>query len=193
MSAAAFFPAWLPKIVMAKSFASTRDVIVSVFMRGGADGLSICVPFADANYYTSRSTIAIPRPDSTDPTKGINLDNFFMFPQAMTGLMPAYTAKDLLSCTRTGQLNNSRSHFDAQRYMEVGKPIDPTLVTGWLGRHLASIPPLKTPTAPLRAHRRRQRPAEDARRRAQDAADRRSDELHDRWRGGHGGAAPRRS
>ena len=49
----------------------------------------------------------------------------------------------------TGQLNN-RSHFDAQRYMEVGKPIDPNLVTGWLGRHLASIPPLK-PTAPLRA------------------------------------------
>ena len=150
VSAAAFFPAWLPKIVMAKSFASTRDVVVSIFMRGGADGLSICVPFADANYYTSRSTIAIPRPDSTDARKGINLDNFFMFPQAMSGLMPAYTAKDLLIVHGTGQLNNSRSHFDAQRYMEVGKPIDPALVTGWLGRHLASIPPLKTPAAPLR-------------------------------------------
>jgi len=151
VSAAAFFPAWLPKIVMSNHYASNRDIIVSVFMRGGADGLSIAVPFADPNYYTSRSTIAIPRPDSSAATKGINLDGFFMFPQAMTGnaagtggLMPAYTATDLLIVQATGQLNNSRSHFDAQRYMEVGKPVDPNLVTGWLGRHLASMPPIKS-------------------------------------------------
>jgi uncharacterized protein (DUF1501 family) len=87
----------------------------------------------------------------------VALDNFFMFPQAMAGgtpagtggLMPAFLAQDLLIVHATGQLNNSRSHFDAQRYMEVGKPVDPSLVTGWLGRHLASIPPL-SPTAPLR-------------------------------------------
>ena len=151
VSAAAFFPAWLPKIVMSNHYASNRDIIVSVFMRGGADGLSIAVPFADPNYYTSRSTIAIPRPDSSAATKGINLDGFFMFPQAMTGnaagtggLMPAFSATDLLIVQATGQLNNSRSHFDAQRYMEVGKPVDPNLVTGWLGRHLASMPPLKS-------------------------------------------------
>jgi uncharacterized protein (DUF1501 family) len=149
VSAMAFFPDWLPKIVMSKNYASNRDVIVSVFMRGGADGLSLCVPFADANYYTSRTTIAIPRPDSTAATKGINLDNFFMFPQAMAGLVPAYLGTDLLIVHAAGQTNNSRSHFDAQRYMEVGKPVDPSLVTGWLGRHLASIPPLN-PAAPLR-------------------------------------------
>jgi uncharacterized protein (DUF1501 family) len=142
--------------VMSKNYASSRDTIVSIFMRGGADGLSICVPFADANYYTSRSTIAIPRPDSQSANKGVNLDGFFMFPQAMAGgaagtggLIPAYKANDLLIVHATGQLNVSRSHFDAQRYMEVGKPVDPSLVTGWLGRHLASIPPLKT-DAPLR-------------------------------------------
>jgi uncharacterized protein (DUF1501 family) len=156
-ASAAFFPAWLPKVVMSKAYASNRDVIVSIFLRGGADGLSMVVPFADANYYTSRSSIAIPRPDSTSAAKGINLDGFFMFPQAMAGsaagtggLMPAFQAQDLLVVHATGQLNNSRSHFDAQRYMEVGKPVDPTLVTGWLGRHLASIPPVK-PDAPLRA------------------------------------------
>ncbi|MDB4874803.1 MAG: hypothetical protein JWM41_1249 [Gemmatimonadetes bacterium] len=148
LSAAAIFPAWLPKVVMAKNFASTRDIIVSVFMRGGADGLSLCVPYGDANYYTSRSTIAIPRPG--DAKGGVNLDGFFMFPQAMAGLMPAFTLKDLLVVHATGQLNVNRSHFDAQRFMEVGKPVDPNLVTGWLGRHLASIPPLK-PDAPLRA------------------------------------------
>ena len=156
ISAAALFPAWLPKVVMSTGFASDRDIIVSVFMRGGADGLSIAVPFADPAYYTSRSTIAIPQPDSTASTHGIDLDGFFMFPQAMAGgadgtggLVPAFLAKDLLIVHATGQLYVSRSHFDAQRFMEVGKPVDPTLVTGWLGRHLASIPPLK-PDAPLR-------------------------------------------
>lgn len=149
--AMAFFPAWLPKIVLSESHAGTRDVIVSVFLRGGADGLSLCVPFGDPNYYLGRATIAIPRPDSAlTTTRGIALDDFFAFPQAMSGLMPAYTAKDLLVVHATGQLNNSRSHFDAQRYMEVGKPLDPALVTGWLGRHLASVPPVRS-TAPLRA------------------------------------------
>jgi uncharacterized protein (DUF1501 family) len=139
VSAAAVFPAWLPKIVMSKSYASDRDIIVSVFMRGGADGLSLVVPYADANYYTSRSTIAVPRPDATAATKGIALDSFFMFPQAMAGLMPAFQGNDLLVVHATGQLNNSR-RTDAQRYMEVGKPVDPALVTGWLGRELASLP-----------------------------------------------------
>jgi hypothetical protein len=68
---------------------------------------------------------------------GIDLDGFFMFPQAMAGgaagtggLVPAFKATDLLIVHATGQLNNSRSHFDAQRYMEVGKPVDPALVLG---------------------------------------------------------------
>src|SRR5215470_3809243 len=65
LSAAAFYPDWLPKIVLAKSFASNRDIIVSVFMRGGSDGLSLVAPYADANYYSSRPTIKIPRPDDT--------------------------------------------------------------------------------------------------------------------------------
>ena len=78
-------------------------------MRGGADGLSLCVPFGDPAYYTGRSTIAIPRPDAagTNTTKGIALDNFFAFPQAMSGLIPAFTAQDLLVVHATGQFNNS--------------------------------------------------------------------------------------
>lgn len=151
LTAAAMFPPWLPKVVMASHFAAARDVMVSIFQRGGADGLSICAPFADPAYYTARPTIAIPRPDATVvATRGIALDNFFAFPQAMSGLVPAYQATDLLVIHATGQLNNSRSHFDAQRYMEVGKPVDPALVTGWLGRHLASTPPFNA-AAPLRA------------------------------------------
>lgn len=151
-AAAAVFPEWLPKVVMAKSFAGQRDVMVSIFQRGGCDGLNLVVPFGDANYYTGRPTIGIPRPD----TVGLNatqkvtaLDNFFGFAPAMTPLMPAFTAGNLLVMHAAGQTFVSRSHFDAQRYMEVGKPADVNIVSGWLGRHLAIMPQLKA-NAPLR-------------------------------------------
>lgn len=154
MTAASMFPAWLPKIVMSKNYASNRDIIVSIFQRGAADGLAIVVPYADPTYYTARPTIGIPRPG--DANGGFDLDGFFAFAPAMTnltgtgGLMPAFKANDLLMTHATGiQTNNSRSHFDAQRFMEVGKPADPTVITGWLGRHLSSIPPL-VPGALLR-------------------------------------------
>jgi uncharacterized protein (DUF1501 family) len=149
-AAASFFPARLPKVVLADHYSSTRDVIVSIFQRGGADGLSLVVPYADPNYYTARPTIGIPQPDSSSPNRSTALDNYFAFSQGMLGLLPAFQSTDLLCVHATGQLNVSRSHFDAQRYMEVGKPVDPTIVTGWLGRHLASVPPLKA-GAPLRA------------------------------------------
>jgi uncharacterized protein (DUF1501 family) len=150
ITAASMYPAWLPKVSLAASYASNRDVIVSIFLRGGADGLVLVAPFGDPAYYAARPTIAIPRPDSaTNP--GLNLDNFFAFAPAMAGLVPAFAANDLLIVHGAGiQTNDTRSHFDAQRFMEVGKPADATIFTGWLGRHLASIPPAK-PTAPLRA------------------------------------------
>ncbi len=151
-AAATVFPEWLPKVVLAETFASERDVIVSIFQRGGADGLNLCVPFGDANYYTGRSTIAIPRPDASVAAnlKVTALDNFFGFPPAMTPLLPAYLAGNLLVMHAAGQTYVSRSHFDAMRYMEIGKPADTNYVTGWLGRHLALMPPVRS-TAPLRA------------------------------------------
>lgn len=147
---ATVIPPWLPKIVLAESFVSNRDVIISIFMRGGADGLSLCAPFYDIEYYNGRPTIAIPRPDSSAAAKGIALDDKFMFPQAMSSLVEPYTAKDLLLIHGTGSIDTTRSHFDAQRFMEVGKPRDSSVITGWLGRHLASSTPVRT-NAPLRA------------------------------------------
>lgn len=148
-AASSLFPAWLPKIVMAEHYSSSRDIMLSVFQRGGADGLSLVVPYADPNYYVARPTIGIPQPDSSSPNRATALDNYFAFSEGMLGLLPAFQSTDLLAVHATGQLNVSRSHFDAQRYMEVGKPVDPTIVTGWLGRHLASVPPLKA-GSPLR-------------------------------------------
>jgi uncharacterized protein (DUF1501 family) len=154
LSGAAIFawahPDWLPKVSFADSFVAERDVVVSIFLRGGADGLSLCVPFGDPLYYTGRPTIAIPRPDSTSANRAIALDNFFGFPQGMRFLMPAYQAGNLLVVHGAGLTYNTRSHFDAQHYMELGKAADPTLNTGWLGRHLAMTSPMKN-GASLRA------------------------------------------
>lgn len=143
-------PDWLPRVVLAPT-ASTRDIIVYVFMRGGADALSLCVPWGDANYYASRSTIAIPRPDATGTAKATALDGVMWgFPPAMLGLLPSYQSGQLLVIQGGGLVYNSRSHFDAQRFIEVGKAADLSVSTGWLGRHLATVPPLKT-AAMLRA------------------------------------------
>ncbi len=147
---AALVPSWLPNVVLAQS-SSTRDIIVSVFLSGGTDGMSLVVPFGDPNYYIGRPTIAVARPDAAGSgPKAVALDNFFGFSPGMAPLLPAYTAGDLLVAHATGSVDTSRSHFDAQRYMEVGKPRDLNLATGWLGRHLATITPMRT-NAPLRA------------------------------------------
>lgn len=137
------FPEWLPRVAFADSFAANRDVIVSVFLRGGADGLTMCVPFGDPLYYAARPTIAIPRPDSSAANRGIALDDFFAVPQAMRFLVPAYQAGDLLVVHGAGLTYSTRSHFDAQHFMEVGKANDSSVNTGWLGRHLALTSPMK--------------------------------------------------
>ena len=147
---ASIMPSWLPKVVLAESANSSRDIIVNIFMRGGADSLSLVAPFADTNYYLSRPTLAIPRPDSNAATKGTALDNTFMFPKGMNGMLPAYQAGQLLVVHGAGLSYNSRSHFDAQHFIEVGKAADNTISTGWLGRHLASSSPSNA-TAVLRA------------------------------------------
>lgn len=149
---AASAPSWLPRVAMAKEYRGTqRDVIVSVFLRGASDGLSICVPWGEDAYYTNRPTIAIPRPDSGLANRAIDLgDGLFGLNSKLLDLMPAYNNGHLLVVHATGSTDPSRSHFDAQRFMEVGKARDASLNTGWLGRHLYSVAP-SDPNALLRA------------------------------------------
>jgi uncharacterized protein (DUF1501 family) len=145
----AIMPAWLPKVVFARSANSSRDVIVNIFQRGGADGLSLVAPYADTNYYAARPTIAIPRPDSGKAHRGTALDGTFQFAEGMLGLLPAYRGGELLVLQGAGLSFSSRSHFDAQHFIEVGKADDLSLSSGWLGRHLATSDPM-TPGAALR-------------------------------------------
>ena len=83
---------------------------------------------------------AIPQPDSGSPFAAIDLDGQFGFPQPLSPLMPAYQAGHLLVVHATGSTDPSRSHFEAQRYMEVGKPADPSLSSRPVVRSMPATP-----------------------------------------------------
>lgn len=140
---AAATPAWLPRVSLARDHrGSQRDVVISIFLRGAADGLSFVPPHGENLYYTNRPTLAVPRPDSGLDNRAIDLDGFFGVAAPMAPLIPAYQAGKLLIVHATGSTDPSRSHFDAQRFMEVGRANDVSLNTGWLGRHLMSVAPM---------------------------------------------------
>jgi uncharacterized protein (DUF1501 family) len=145
---AAGLPAWLPRVALADEndpAGATRQVIVSVFLRGGADGLTLCVPHGDPLYYatsgpTARPALAIPRPGAANGCT--NLDGFFGLPPAMAGLIEPYNNGHLAVVHATGLNDPTRSHFDAMRFMETAvASVGSTVFTGWLGRHLASVSP----------------------------------------------------
>jgi uncharacterized protein (DUF1501 family) len=131
---------WVPRVAYAQAHrGGMRDVIVSIYLRGAADAMSMCVPYFENDYYTKRPTLAIARPDSNDSNRVTALDARFGLPPAMMGLHQAYLDGKMLFVHACGSTDPSRSHFEAQRFMEVGKPRDPSLGTGWLGRHLSSV------------------------------------------------------
>lgn len=133
---------WLPRVAFAKAENSDRDVLVSVFLRGGADSLSLCVPFGEPAYYRHRPNLAIAQPDSSASAKAIDLDGFFGFPPALSPLMPAFRDSKLAVVHACGLATATRSHFKAMHFIEVGEDEPPSsLTTGWLGRHLLTTAP----------------------------------------------------
>lgn len=132
-----------PRVVFSESHVSDRDVVVSLFLRGGADGLSLCVPHAEPNYHRLRPTLAFPRPDSSSPNRVRDLDGLFGLPPAMEPLLEAYQTGDLAFVHACGLPGNTRSHFDAMHSLEVGQRSGGDVITGWLGRHLQSVAPTR--------------------------------------------------
>lgn len=140
-------PARVPQIYLAPDFA-TRDALVVVFLRGAMDSLTTVVPYGDPNLYIVRPTLAVQPPGS--PDGAVDLDGFFGLAPAMAPLLPAYQSGQLAIVHATGSPDPTRSHFDAFKFMEYGNPLQPeTIFSGWLARHLQSVPPLGT--TPLRA------------------------------------------
>jgi uncharacterized protein (DUF1501 family) len=113
-----------------------RKVLVCVFQRGAVDGLNMIVPHGDKEYYKARDNIAIERPGRGDD-RAIDLDGFFGLHPSLAPLQPWYRDGHLAIVHAVGSPDATRSHFDAQDYMETGAPGVKSTTDGWLNRLLA--------------------------------------------------------
>jgi uncharacterized protein (DUF1501 family) len=112
-------------------------VLICLFQRGAADALNIVVPHGEKAYYAMRPSINIPQPSRGNPGGAIDLDGFFGLHPALAPLKPLYDRKLLAPIHAVGSPSTTRSHFDAQDYMETGTPDNKGTADGWLNRYLA--------------------------------------------------------
>src|SRR5712692_3052542 len=108
--------------------------LVVIFQRGAADGLNIVVPHGEPSYYAMRPTINIPWKSVLD------LDGFFGLHPAMSAFQPLWKQKHLAIVHAAGSPDPTRSHFDAQDFMESGTPGVKVTDDGWLNRALHELP-----------------------------------------------------
>jgi uncharacterized protein (DUF1501 family) len=112
-------------------------VLICLFQRGAADALNIVVPHGEKSYYAMRPSIAIPQPSKNVVGGAIDLDGFFGLHPALAPLKPLYDRGILAPVHAVGSPSTTRSHFDAQDYMETGTPDVKGTTDGWLNRYLA--------------------------------------------------------
>jgi len=112
-------------------------ILICLFQRGAADALNIVVPHGEKAYYGMRPSIAIPQPTRNAVGGAIDLDGFFGLHPAIAPLKPLYDQKLLAPIHAVGSPSTTRSHFDAQDYMETGTPDNKGTSDGWLNRYLA--------------------------------------------------------
>ncbi len=115
-----------------------RKTLIAIFQRGAVDGLNVVAPHGERNYYDLRPTIAIPKPESGNAEAAINLDGFFGFHPSLAPFKPLWDTKRLAVIHGAGSPDNTRSHFDAQDYMESATPGVKSTSDGWLNRYLQS-------------------------------------------------------
>jgi uncharacterized protein (DUF1501 family) len=149
-------PAFLVRAAAAGQFAaagSGRPLLVAIFQRGAVDGLNMVVPHAEGAYYTARPSIAIAPPGAADGV--IDLDGTFGLHPRLAPLVGLWSNKSLAVVHACGSHDPTRSHFDAQDFMESATPGDRTTQDGWLNRYLQAglvADPLRgvavTPTMP---------------------------------------------
>lgn len=112
-------------------------VLICLFQRGAADALNVVVPHAEQAYYRMRPTIAIPRPGGAGPS-ALDLDGFFGLHPSLAPLKELWGRGLLAPVHAVGSPSSTRSHFDAQDYMESGTPDNKGTQSGWLNRYLAT-------------------------------------------------------
>src|SRR5262245_52812129 len=97
-------------------------ILVAVFQRGAVDGLSMVPPHGDPRYEAARASIALSAPRAGDASRALDLDGFFALHPALSPLAPLWADRQLAVVHACGSPDSSRSHFDAQDYMESGTP-----------------------------------------------------------------------
>jgi uncharacterized protein (DUF1501 family) len=141
-------PAFLQRAVANTAMPNRKKLIV-LFQRGAADGLNIVVPFAERDYYRMRPSIAIPQPRQGADGVALDLDGFFGLHPSLSPLLPLFQKQQLAIVHATGSPDTTRSHFDAQDYMESGTPGIKATEDGWLNRSLQTMP--EPGSSPFRA------------------------------------------
>ena len=146
-------PSFLRRAALAQGVGhGRRKVLIAIFQRGAVDGLSMVVPHGEGAYYSLRPTLAIARPKGAGSSPGeaaIDLDGFFGLHPALAQFKPLWDAKRLAIVHAAGSPDSTRSHFDAQDYMESATPGRKGTPDGWLNRYLQTKPDAKA--SPFRA------------------------------------------
>jgi uncharacterized protein (DUF1501 family) len=141
-----FAPGFLTRTAAAG--ASRRKVLITIFQRGAADGLNVVVPYFEPRYYQLRPSIAIPQPGR--PNGGLDLDGRFALHPALQPLKAMWDSRQLAIVHSAGSHDPSRSHFDAQEFMECGTP-GVKREDGWLNRALTPVAPDSSPVRAISA------------------------------------------
>src|SRR5947207_3313236 len=114
-----------------------RKTLIAIFQRGAVDGLNVVVPYGEHSYYDLRPNIAIPKPDG-GAESALNLDGYFGLHPSLQSFKPLWDSKRLAIVHASGSPDSTRSHFDAQDYMESATPGVKSTQDGWLNRYLES-------------------------------------------------------
>jgi uncharacterized protein (DUF1501 family) len=130
-----FAPSFLARTAAAETTGRSKKLI-AIFQRGALDGLNMVVPFGEPAYYQARPSIAIPQPGRGQADAAIDLDGFFGLHPRMAPLQRLWDARQLAIVHACGSPDATRSHFDAQDYMESGTPGVKSTQDGWLNRYL---------------------------------------------------------
>src|SRR6202795_4607919 len=138
-------PSFLTRAAFGATEAGARNKrLVVIFQRGAADGLNIVVPHGEPQYYAMRPSINIPRKSVID------LNGFFGLHPALASFQPLWQQGHLAIVHAAGSPDTTRSHFDAQDFMETGTPGVKITQDGWLNRSLRNLPSVPQ-TSPFRA------------------------------------------
>ena len=132
-------PGFVFRTAMAASPRLGGKKLIVIFQRGGVDGLNVVVPFGEKDYYKYRPTIGVPAP-SNEGVSALDLDGFFGLHPSLRQLLPFYKEGNMAIVHASGSPHETRSHFEAQDYMESAAPGARLVNDGWLNRYIANNP-----------------------------------------------------